>query len=257
MAKKLMKIAASVLLIGAGILLLYLFRLQVPRHIVNFATVLGLVAGIALIAAGLFLPFILKGIVALWQLKIGKVILIGALVFAVAGTGAFGGILGSIFAAQSRTATNQSTLLVLGCQIRGSTPSRMLSDRINAAYDYLSEHPDAVAVLCGGQGADEDLSEGQCIYNILTEKGIDPARLFIESTSTTTDENIKHALAIIKKTNLSKEVAVATNDFHQKRARMICARYGLDAYAVNAKTQAYLAPVYYTREVFGVIKESV
>ena len=52
MVKKIPLALGAVVLIGAGALLLYFFRLSVPRHIVNFATVLGLVLGIALIAAG-------------------------------------------------------------------------------------------------------------------------------------------------------------------------------------------------------------
>lgn len=257
MAKKLMKIAASVLLIGTGILLLYLFRLQVPRHIVNFATVLGLVAGIALIAAGLFLPFILKGIQALWQLKIGKVILSLCLALVLAAGAAFAGTLGVIVKAQKNVAKEQTTVIVLGCQVRGSTPSPMLGRRIDAAYNYLADHPETVAICSGGQGADEDISEARCIYDILTQKGIAPERLYLEETSTNTDENVGNSLKIIRANALSEQVAVATSDFHQKRAAMICARNGLTAAALNADTPGYLVPVYYTREVFAVMRESV
>ncbi len=257
MVKKIPLALGAVVLIGAGALLLYYFRLSVPRHIVNFATVLGLVLGIALIAAGLCFPLVVKGLRALWALKAGKIVLGALCAMLLAGAVTFCVTLGSILSAQSNVATQQSTLLVLGCQIRGSTPSRMLSDRIEAARVYLTENPQAVAILCGGQGADEDLSEGQCMYNILTEKGIAPERLFIDDTSVNTDTNIKNALAVIEKNNLSKEVAVATSDYHQKRAAMLCADYGLTARAVNARTQAYLVPVYYTREVIAVVGEAI
>ena len=257
MALKVLKIITALLLVGAGAVIIYIFRLQVPRHIVNFATVLGLAIGILLVAAGVFFPFVLKGIHALWQLKIGKIILGVICALFVAALAVFGATLGSIIAAQHNTAASQTTLIVLGCQVRGDTPSRMLNDRITAAYDYLSKHPQAVAVLSGGQGKDENISEAQCMYDVLTEKGIAPDRLYLEETSKDTDENIGNSLKIIQKNNLSKQVAVATSDFHQKRAAMICRRYGLEAGAVNAPTQAYLVPVYYTREVFAVVKESL
>ena len=257
MLKTIAKAAASLLLIGAGVILLYIFRLQVPRHIINAATVFGMAAGILLILAGLCFPLLLRGIRALLALKWGRGVFIGFGALLLAGTCTFAGTLGAICAAQKNTAHAQSTLLVLGCQIRGSTPSPMLSDRIEAARVYLSENPEAVAVLCGGQGADEDLSEGQCMYNILTEKGIDPKRLFIEAHSVNTETNIQNALAIIEKNNLSKSVAVATSEFHQKRAAMLCSKYGLQAHAVNVRTRPYLIPVYYTREVAAVLKEAI
>ena len=257
MRKKSFQIIPAFALMAAGAMLLYFFRLNVPRHIMNAATVLGAAIGVLLIAAGLCFPLLYKGIQKLWTHKIGKGILIGICALAACGAIAFCTTLGIIVHAQQNTAADQNTVIVLGCQIRGSTPSLMLSRRINAAYDYLCKNPDATAILSGGQGADEDLAEGECMYLLLTEKGIDGKRLFVESSSTNTDENIRNSLAIIEKNNLSKEVAVATSDFHQKRAAMIGARYGLQAAALNAPTPAYLVPVYYTREVLAVWKEAV
>ena len=255
MLKTVFKILGALCLIASGSMLIYFFRLSVPRHIVNIATVLGLAGGIILILAGLCFPLLLKGIQAFWKLRAGKIVLSIVCALIVAGLAVFGTTLGSIVAAQKNVAQGQSTVIVLGCQIRGSTPSRMLKDRIQTAYTYLSENPQAVAILSGGQGEDEDLSEGQCMYNILTEKGIAPERLFIEDASVNTDTNIQNSLKIIEANGLSKDVAIATNDYHQKRAAMICERYGLHPYALNAPTQAYLVPVFYTREVLGVLSE--
>ncbi|MBR2590375.1 MAG: YdcF family protein [Clostridia bacterium] len=257
MAKKIFTGIGALLLVGAGVLILYLVRLQVPRHIVNAATVLGTVAGILLMLAGLCLPLIIKAVRALWAKKAGKIILSAVCALFVAGIAVFGITLGSILSAQNHTAAGQSTLIVLGCQIRGSTPSRMFYDRTEAAYVYLCENEQAVAILSGGQGEDEDLSEAQCMYNLLTEKGIDPKRLYMEDKSVNTDTNIKNSLAIIEQNGFSKEVAIATSDYHQKRAAMICEKYGLSAYAVNAQTQAYLVPVFYTREVLAVLGEKI
>lgn len=257
MAKKALNIFISLILIAAGAVFLQLFIFSVPRHIFNAGSLIGAAVGTVLIALGVFMPLVKKAVSKMWKNRIGKGFLIAIISIVAIALALFFAALGTIISAQANTAENQKTLIVLGCQIRGSTPSRMLSDRINAAYDYLSENPEAVAVLSGGQGADEDLSEAQCMFNILTEKGISPDRLFIEDKSKNTDENIKNSLEIIEKNNLSKEVAVSTNDYHQKRAAMICSKYGLEARAVNAQTQAYLVPVFYTREVLGVAYEYV
>ena len=42
------------------------------------------------------------------------------------------------------------TVLVLGCEIRGLRPSKMLQARIDSAYAYLTANPRAVCVACGG-----------------------------------------------------------------------------------------------------------
>ena len=52
-----------------------------------------------------------------------------------------------IRAAHHPDGTQPVTVIVLGCQVRSDgTPSRMLRDRIQAAYDYLSIHEEAVCV---------------------------------------------------------------------------------------------------------------
>ena len=57
-----------------------------------------------------------------------------------------------IRAAHHPDGTQPVTVIVLGCQVRpDGTPSRMLRDRIQAAYDYLSVHEEAVCVASGGQ----------------------------------------------------------------------------------------------------------
>ncbi|MBQ7740888.1 MAG: YdcF family protein [Eubacterium sp.] len=150
------------------------------------------------------------------------------------------------------TADNQTTVIVLGCQIRGDKPSYSLKKRCDAASEYMKNHPDAVAIASGGQGYDENLSEGQCIYNLMTESGIDGNRIIIEDKSTSTDTNVKNSLKIIEDNNMSKEVAVATTDYHQYRASMICRKNGLSPSSLPSNSTKPSKPTFFTREVFGV-----
>ena len=57
---------------------------------------------------------------------------------------------------------HESTVIVLGCAVHGDRPSRPLYQRINRAYKYLEENENAVAILSGGQGADDHSGRG-CI----------------------------------------------------------------------------------------------
>ena len=133
----------------------------------------------------------------------------------------------------------------------------MLSYRINSAYDYLTKNPKSVAILSGGQGRGESISEAQCMFNELTEKGIEPNRLYLEDKSTNTFENISFSKNIIDKYGFSTEVAVATSNFHLKRATMIAEKQGLTAKRISAETSQFLIPTYYVRDTLGVIKEFI
>ena len=137
----------------------------------------------------------------------------------------------------------------------GKSPSWMLSYRIDSAYKYLEAHPDSVAVLSGGQGNKEDISEAQCMFNVLTEKGIDPDRLYLEDKSTNTFENISFSKKIIDENNLSTDVAIATSSFHLKRATIIAEKQELKPARISAYTSHFLRATYYVRDTFGVIKE--
>ena len=48
-----------------------------------------------------------------------------------------------VSAAASRAAPAESTVIVLGCQVRGTEPSLTLQRRVDAAADYLRAHPQA------------------------------------------------------------------------------------------------------------------
>lgn len=145
-------------------------------------------------------------------------------------------------------------MIVLGCKVYGDRPSRMLRHRLEAAYEYLTEHPDAVAVVSGGQGADEEISEALCMYRYLTDKGISADRILMEDQSTSTEENFAFSLALLNDFGLDPtRLAVATDGYHQLRASMLAKELGIETTAVPAKTELWLLPTYWVREWFGII----
>ena len=148
---------------------------------------------------------------------------------------------------------NGSTVIVLGCRVKGDVPSLMLYRRINAAYEYLEKNPGTICIASGGQGADELVSEAECIKNVLVERGISPDRIILEDKSTSTDENIRFSLQKMEENGISGGVVIVTNNYHQLRAKMICRKYGLETSAVSAETSLYLLPTYWVREWFGVV----
>lgn len=152
-------------------------------------------------------------------------------------------------------------LIVLGSGLNGEEPSLSLKYRLDKAAHYLINHPESIAVLCGGQGPGELITEAEAMQKYLAEKGIDKSRLIQENTSHDTRENIKNAAEIIYSSALldtSAPIAVVTNDFHLYRAKMIMKKQGFSSvYTLCAKTPPIPALIVnlHLREYFSVMLE--
>lgn len=109
-------------------------------------------------------------------------------------------------------------VIVLGCQVRGETPSSMLAYRLNAAQEVLKEYPDSICVVSGGQGSGEDISEAEAMRRYLLDNGIAEERIIKEDKSVSTRENIRFSAEILSEMGITDEVVIVTNDFHQYRA---------------------------------------
>lgn len=129
-------------------------------------------------------------------------------------------------------------LIVLGAGVDGTTPSVSLSQRLRAALDYLTRYPEAKAVLSGGQGPGEDITEAECMFLWLTARGIDPARLRREESSTNTRENFRYSVGLIAAEEgfAPARAAVVSSEFHLCRATLLAKNEGLTALCVPART---------------------
>lgn len=161
---------------------------------------------------------------------------------------------GAMLVCASKAPTDNATAVVLGAQVKSYGPSVMLRARIDAAYDYLEENPDTAAVVTGGQGSDEPMSEGKCMYDELTAYGILPDRVYVEDRAEDTTQNLKYSMQIISEENLNGDIAIVTDGFHQLRARLIAFQLGIegDIGAVNADTSPLYFPTFTVREWFAL-----
>ena len=146
-------------------------------------------------------------------------------------------------------------IIVLGAKVEGTAPAVSLQSRINAAYDYLTANPDTIAILSGGQGEDEGISEAQCMFNNLTAMGIDADRLWLEDKSTSTWENLKFSLAVIESKTGSKpeKIGILSSEYHLYRAGLFAEDCGFEAVGIPAHTEQFTIRInYFLREVAGV-----
>ena len=162
-----------------------------------------------------------------------------------------------IAAAGYKKAPDPATpVIVLGCKVKGTRPSRILQERLDAADAYLSTHPEASCVLSGGQGADEEISEASCMYAYLREKGIEENRLILEDRSVNTDQNLGYSIA--KMTGSKEKVVIISNRFHVYRALGIARKKGLShVQGLGSEVKWYTAPNMYVREAFAVMKYTI
>lgn len=166
-------------------------------------------------------------------------------------------ITGSFIVRSSRGAEEPDSeyLVVLGAGVNGTTPSRSLRERLDAAYAYLLEHPDSLAIVSGGQGDGEDITEAQCMYHYLTDKGIDPERVWMESEATSTLENLQYSLNLIEENIGTRpgKIAIVSSEYHLHRAGLFAGWLDIEAELVPARTA--IPPLrwnYYLREIFAV-----
>lgn len=148
-------------------------------------------------------------------------------------------------------------IVVLGAGVNGSEPSLTLRERINAAFDYLSQNPEAIAVLSGGQGQGEEISEAACMYRELTDLGISGERLLLEEQSTSTIENLQFSLDVIENEtgNRPNRLGIISSEYHIFRASQFAKDLGLDAVGIPAKTSWFVLRLnYYLREIAAVWK---
>lgn len=152
--------------------------------------------------------------------------------------------------------TEQSDyIIVLGARVKGDTPSLALKYRMDKAYEYLNHHENTKAILSGGKGPGENITEAEAMRRYLTKEGIQEERLILENQSTSTVENMENSFKIIDTEQPGSKVVVVTSRFHVLRSKMIAWDLGRNVKGIGVKTMQYLVPNYYLREFFAVVVE--
>jgi uncharacterized SAM-binding protein YcdF (DUF218 family) len=233
------KMVMRIILAAVGILGIIWFSLPVPLGVVNIGNITGLVVSALFLALAVLIDIdIVKKVLSLILIvSVCSAMVLSALI---------------IHAAAIKPEEN-ATAIVLGCRVYGETPSLMLVKRLEAAYDYLKEHPGASCVLSGGKGPGEDISEAECMYRWLLKKGVDAGRLYKEDRSESTRENLAFSEAVISEEGLPESVAIVTDSFHLYRAGSEAQKLGLRYGSVPGKTPWWLLPTFLVREYYAII----
>lgn len=192
--------------------------------------------------------------------RLWKALWVFIAIIAMLGATAFAFVSGHMISASNNTVpaeNNNVTLVVLGCKVYGTKPSKMLRGRLDKAADYLLTHPGTNCIVTGGQGNDEDAAEAVVMKQYLVEKGVSASRIKTEVESTSTRENLRNATVVAQENNYYTTFCVVTDRFHQLRAKMICNELEITSYALSCETPWYLTMYYWFREMFGIAHHTV
>ena len=77
----------------------------------------------------------------------------------------------NIAAVRMRKHPNLEYIIVLGAHVEGTRLTKALLERTRRALQYMEENPETKAVLSGGKGDGESITEAQAMCNYLVEHG--------------------------------------------------------------------------------------
>lgn len=247
-----------ILMILSGAVFFIWFSIPLFTHqILNIGNITGLVVSGILLFGGIFYKNVQQGFIYLQKYFLGKCV-IGIMMLLV-GIVVITAIIETILIIKASTKKPQenATLVVLGCKVYGEHASRSLRERLDAALIYLEKNPNSQCIVSGGMGEGEKISEAECMYRYLIRKGITSSRIIKEDKSTSTRENLRFSKRIMEEKGMSKNIAIATSEYHQYRASQIAKSLGLSVGAVSGHTAWWLFPTFYIRELYGILYQTL
>lgn len=150
----------------------------------------------------------------------------------------------------------EDAVIVLGSGIRGETLTVGLKNRLDAAIQYHENNSDAVIVVSGGQGPQEDITEALAMERYLLSMGIPQENIIKEEQATSTYENFVYTKQLLDAHfDGAYSVTYVTNDYHIYRAGAIARSAGFETVThCSSETPWYSVVPSCVRECIGVMK---
>ncbi len=145
-------------------------------------------------------------------------------------------------------ACDTDCVIVLGCQVKGETPTSMLCDRLNAALKILKRSESTICVVSGGMGNGESIPEAEAMRRYLLQNGIADERIIQEPRSYSTQENIRFSAELLRGRGFEGKITIVTSEYHQYRAHVYAEREGLRVSHYSAATTPRLILNSWARE---------
>ncbi|MDX1664415.1 MAG: YdcF family protein [Candidatus Promineifilaceae bacterium] len=158
--------------------------------------------------------------------------------------------------AQQDQARTADAAIVLGAAAYGQRPSPVLRERINHALLLYEQGYVESVIFTGGQGDPGEPSEGEVAARYALARGLPAEAIVVETTSTSTRENLANAQALAAAQGLDSFLLVST-PFHMRRAVAVAGDLGMEVYSSPTRTIPWISPFTrfraYAREVVGYL----
>jgi uncharacterized SAM-binding protein YcdF (DUF218 family) len=130
--------------------------------------------------------------------------------------------------------------IVLGAGVINNQPSPVLRERINQAIHLYQSGVVSFLIFTGGIGEGDRLTESEVARKYAIEQGIPEDRIFIETSSHITYENLVEAQKIVAEMGFDR-VLIVSDPLHMKRAMTMAEDLGLNAFPSPTPTSAYIS----------------
>lgn len=128
--------------------------------------------------------------------------------------------------------------IVLGAATVGGEPSPVLKGRIDHAVMMYKHGYVKKLIFTGGSGGQGEISEAESAQWYALDHGVLAEDIFIETTSTITEENLRNAKIAAEGAGASSFLLVS-DPLHMKRAMLMAKDLDMNAYSSPSAYSAY------------------
>lgn len=161
-----------------------------------------------------------------------------------------------VYGSSSQEYAEADYLIILGAGLRSGEITLTLQERLLKGIEYMEKYPDSKAIVSGGLGFGETVTEAEAMEKYLISGGIEAGRIVREDKATSTMENFMFSKEILQRSGKTDDdrIVVITNDFHMFRSKMLARRNGFEPYGITCSTPVSVRANCYIREYFALIK---
>ena len=144
-------------------------------------------------------------------------------------------------------------IIVLGCGIRGNSPTLFLSDRLDTAIELYKRGYAPKILMSGDHGAD-NYNEVGVMRDYAIEHGVPSEDIFMDHAGFSTYETMARARQIFG----IRKAIVVTQSYHIARSVYNCRAFGIECRGVRAVQGGYtIHPWNYVRESIARCKDLI
>lgn len=153
-----------------------------------------------------------------------------------------------------------ASVVALGCGLgAGGSVTPLLASRLDRALEVYKAQLDAgfwpALIVSGGQGTDESVAEATAMKQYLAARGVAEAKVFAETESRNTRENLVYSKELLDSAGLTSEpMIVVTSDFHVLRTAGLTRDLGINAHVTGARAARPYSQKAFLREFAAVLQ---